>query len=56
MNGFSFDFQTLIFFILSQFWIIDEFDNYSQTPTNGHLSTMTNFFTKHTVHVHINSF
>ena len=44
MNGFSFDFQALIFFVLSQFWIIDEFENYSQTPTNGHLSTTTNFF------------
>ena len=44
MNGFSFAFQTLIFFVLSQFWIIDEFENYSQTSTNGHLSTTTNIF------------
>ena len=44
MNGLSFDFQTLIFFVLCQFWIIDEFDDYSQTSTNGHLSTATNFF------------
>ena len=29
---------------LTQFWIIDEFEKYSQTSTNGHLSTATNFF------------